>query len=108
MKRALMVGCAFWLGSSACRPVEVSPPGELPPDVELRVLTRPDALSNRRDAEVTFRFSAPDGVRLTCALDGAALDPCASPLVLAALAEGAHALRFTAVEVDGRPAALPS
>ncbi|HEX6935761.1 MAG TPA: hypothetical protein VF227_04510, partial [Actinomycetes bacterium] len=61
--------------------------------------TTPEASTT--DATAVFSFASEPGATLTCAVDGAAAVPCASPLTLSGLAEGAHTVVVVARDAAG-------
>jgi hypothetical protein len=65
-------------------------------------LTGPPALSN--DPTPTFEFSADEEVQFSCTRDGVAIAPCASPLTLSALADGAYTFNVQATDTAGNTA----
>lgn len=58
----------------------------------------------------TFRFasSEPTGARFTCAIDGGAYAPCASPLTLRRMRLGRHTLSVKAVDLAGNVQRTPT
>jgi hypothetical protein len=72
--------------------VDTTPPG-------ITVTQRPSALSS--DSTPVFAFSADEPAAFTCALDGAAAQPCKSPFAPPALPDGAHSLVITATDQVG-------
>ncbi len=63
----------------------------------------PESITNETSA--TFGFSVDDpAATITCALDGAAPEPCASPVTVAPIAEGPHAYVVAATDLAGNSA----
>lgn len=63
-------------------------------------VSTPALLSNSDMSRFEFRAQQ-DGVKFSCALDGAAEQDCVSPYVLEGLNDGAHVLRVTARDIYG-------
>ncbi len=77
-----------------------------PNALDTLVVSGPAPLVAQSSATFTLAASQP-GATFECALDGAAFDACATPLVLSLLGDGAHALDVRAVvgaSVDPTPA----
>jgi hypothetical protein len=75
----------------------------LPPTV--KVTKAPPPLSRNR--RPTIEFSANRPVAFSCQIDGGPAQPCASPFgVPAALADGAHGIAVTGVDLAGRSATV--
>ena len=70
-----------------------SPPFVLP---ETTLLAGPQPISASPDATIDFT-TATSGATFECSVDGAAYAPCAAPLALTGLADGAHTLDARAV-----------
>jgi Subtilase family len=70
----------------------------LPPTVSIS--QAPPALGRNR--RPTIQFTANRPVAFSCAVDGGAAQPCASPYTLPALGDGQHGVAVTGVDVAGR------
>lgn len=55
-----------------------------------------------RTADPVFSFSSAEPASFRCSLDGAAFEPCASPVTLPGLTEGTHRFAVQAVDALGR------
>jgi hypothetical protein len=77
-------------GGGACEPGAY--------EIEALQLTGPPALGNQ--STVTLTFSDPAGQTLHCALDGDAIEPCASPVVGDGLVDGLHVFTLQAINGD--------
>lgn len=87
--------------ASASRSVTVD---ATPP--ETTITWAPPPILTTRD--FTFAFSASKAGTFTCSVDGAPAQPCASPLALTGLAEGAHSVVVTAIDAAGRADPTPA
>ena len=76
-----------------------------PPDTAIS--SGPSGLASSATASFTFSATEP-GNSFECALDSAGFTPCASPLTLSNLADGAHALHVRAVDAAGNTDASPA
>ncbi len=66
----------------------------------------PPALTNSPDA--TFAFTADEPSDFECSLDGAAFEPCESPVTHTALADGVHTFSVRAIDQDHTAQADPN
>lgn len=58
--------------------------------------------------DFAFAFGANEPASFTCSLDGAPAQPCASPLALSGLTDGAHSFVVTAIDASGQPDPTPA
>lgn len=75
----------------------------LPPTIA--ITQAPAPLSRNR--RPTVQFSANRPVSFTCAIDGAAAQPCSSPYTLPVLSDGRHGLAVSGVDLGGRVGTSP-
>jgi hypothetical protein len=79
-----------------------------PPDLQPPLTTIDAAPAARTAADpLEIRFHASEPATSSCALDGAAAAPCTSPLVLAGLVEGPHAVVVASVDRAGNAEPAP-
>lgn len=76
------------------------------PQVTIDNLSSLPALTSA--SSVSFDFSSNEAGTFNCSLDGAAAEPCASPLEYAGLAEGAHQFLVFAVDDVGNQSEQPA
>ncbi len=81
--------------------VDTTPP-------ETTITGGPDEGSAIVDVAPTFTFSASEAGSITCALDGAAPAPCASPFTTPTLLAGPHTLTVTAIDAVGNADPTPA
>ncbi|MCX5741124.1 MAG: hypothetical protein NT062_01350 [Proteobacteria bacterium] len=79
--------------------VDLTPP-------ETTILTGPTGMV--ATASATFTFEASEDGTFACSLDGAAFTACTSPVFVALLAQGAHALSIRATDLAGHLDATPA
>jgi parallel beta-helix repeat protein len=87
-----------WMIASA--PADTTPP-------DTTITSGPPLSTTATTATLTFSSGDP-GAGFQCALDGAALTACSSPLGLTGLAEGAHELQVRAVDTAGNVDPTPA
>lgn len=66
--------------------------------------SRPAATVNRSSA--TFNFSADEESSFECSVDGSSFAPCAAPLLVAGLSDGAHSFSLIATDLGGHDSAV--
>ncbi len=73
-------------------PVDATPP-------DTTISSGPAALSNV--ASAAFTFDSEPGAAFECRLDSAAFEPCATPAIVTALADGDHTFAARAIDAAG-------